>query len=73
MIINTVTYTDVSYLSSHTSSTERYVEWFGTYTSSRHSTVLSHYSNMLDHPYDDYTYDCSCDESGVYAYVYPDE
>ncbi|KAK0451127.1 peptidyl-Lys metalloendopeptidase [Armillaria borealis] len=61
------------YLSSHTASTTRYVTWFGTYTSARHSTVLSHYSNMLAHPYADYEYDCTCTESDVYAYVYPSE
>ncbi len=54
-------------------STTRYVTWFGTYTSARHSTVLSHYSNMLAHPYANYEYDCTCTESDVYAYVYPSE
>ncbi|KAF8997334.1 hypothetical protein BDZ89DRAFT_1148627 [Hymenopellis radicata] len=28
---------------------------------------------MLDHPYADYTYDCTCTDSDVYAYVYPDD
>ncbi|KAF9018737.1 peptidyl-Lys metalloendopeptidase [Hymenopellis radicata] len=62
-----------SYLTANTASTARYVKWFGTYTSSRHSTVASHYANMLQHPYADYEYDCTCTDSDVYAYVYPDE
>jgi peptidyl-Lys metalloendopeptidase len=65
--------TIASYLTSHTSTTDRYTQWFGTYTSARHSTVLSHFTNMVSHPYTDYTYDCSCTESGTYAYVYPDQ
>ena len=60
------------YLDENTSSTTRYTTWFGTYTSTRHTEVLSHFSNMLDHPYADYTYDCSCTETDVYAYVYSD-
>jgi peptidyl-Lys metalloendopeptidase len=63
----------ISYLSGISGATDRYTEWFGEYTDDRHSTVLEHYSNMLDHPYADYTYDCSCTDEGVYAYVYPDE
>ncbi|KAK0503495.1 peptidyl-Lys metalloendopeptidase [Armillaria luteobubalina] len=60
------------YLSSHTASTTRYVTWFGTYTSARHSTVLSDYSNMLAHPYANYTYDCTtCTKPNTFAYVYP--
>ncbi|KAF8905692.1 peptidyl-Lys metalloendopeptidase [Mucidula mucida] len=62
-----------SYLNSNTASTDRYVTWFGEFTDSRHSTVTEHYSNMLDHPYADYTYDCTCTDSDVYAYVYPDQ
>ncbi|KAF8874814.1 peptidyl-Lys metalloendopeptidase [Mucidula mucida] len=62
-----------SYLTANTASTARYVKWFGTYTSSRHSTVASHYANMLQHPYANYEYDCTCTDSDVYAYVYPDE
>ncbi|KAK0228984.1 peptidyl-Lys metalloendopeptidase [Armillaria fumosa] len=61
-----------AYLDENTSSTTRYTTWFGTYTSSRHTEVLSHFSNMLDHPYADYTYDCSCTETDTYAYVYSD-
>ena len=63
----------LSYLQTHTASTARYTTWFGSYTSSRHSTVQSHYSNINSHDYTTFTYDCTCDESDTYAYVYPDE
>ncbi|THU90098.1 peptidyl-Lys metalloendopeptidase [Dendrothele bispora CBS 962.96] len=61
------------YLSSHTSSTTRYTTWFGTYTSSRHSTVLTHFTNMAAQGYSGYTYDCTCTESGVFAFVNLDD
>ncbi|KAF5314762.1 hypothetical protein D9611_007174 [Ephemerocybe angulata] len=61
-----------SYLSSHTSSTTRYTTWFGAYTSSRHSTVLSHFTAISGNSYSSFTYDCTCTDSGTYAYVYPD-
>ncbi|TFK56748.1 deuterolysin M35 metalloprotease [Heliocybe sulcata] len=63
----------LSYLQSHTSSTTRYTTWFGTYSSSRHSTVQSHYTNMNGNDYSSYSFDCTCDESGTYAYVYPED
>ncbi|KAL0070430.1 hypothetical protein AAF712_002261 [Marasmius tenuissimus] len=63
-----------SYLSSHTSSTTRYVSWFGTYDSGRHTTVLNHFNTIKGYPFSgSVTYDCSCTDSGTYAYVYPDE
>ncbi|KAL1739708.1 hypothetical protein HDZ31DRAFT_48938 [Schizophyllum fasciatum] len=61
-----------SYLSSHTSGTTRYTTWFGTYSSSRHSTVLSHFQHLHEGDYGSFTYDCTCTESGTYAFVYPD-
>ncbi|KAK7024717.1 peptidyl-Lys metalloendopeptidase [Favolaschia claudopus] len=62
-----------SYLTSHTSSTTRFATWFGTYTSAHHSTVLTHYTNMVNADYSTFTFDCSCNDAGTYAYVYPDE
>lgn len=50
----------------------RYTWWFGSYTSSRYGTVRTHFTNirsaLSSQPY---TFDCSCTESGTYAYVYP--
>ncbi|KAJ8073790.1 hypothetical protein AAF712_003261 [Marasmius tenuissimus] len=63
-----------SYLSSHTSSTTRYVSWFGTYDSGRHTTVLNHFNAIKGYPFSgSVTYDCTCTDSGTYAYVYPNQ
>lgn len=60
-----------SYLDAGTQGT-RYTWWFGSYTSSRYSTVRTHFTNIKSalsgQPY---TFDCSCTDSGTYAYVYP--
>ncbi|PPR01230.1 hypothetical protein CVT24_005994 [Panaeolus cyanescens] len=61
----------LSYLNSHTSSTSRFTTWFGTYTSAHHDTVTSHFSNISGGSYSSFTYDCTCTDSGTYAYVYP--
>ncbi|QRV85905.1 peptidyl-Lys metalloendopeptidase [Ceratobasidium sp. AG-Ba] len=64
------------YLAGISSGTTRYTvytsfnTWFGTFTSSRFSTVKSHYSNIGTDATST-TYDCTCTESGTYAYVYP--
>ncbi|KAI0375429.1 peptidyl-Lys metalloendopeptidase [Pilatotrama ljubarskyi] len=63
----------LSYLQSHTAASPRYTTWFGAYTSSRHSTVQSHYSNINSNVFTSFTYDCTCDEADTYAYVYPDD
>jgi peptidyl-Lys metalloendopeptidase len=51
----------------------RYTWWFGTYNSSRYSTVRSHFTNihnaLSSQPF---TFDCSCTDS-AYAYVYPNQ
>lgn len=47
--------------------------WFGTYTATRYALVRTHYKNIstaLNTAA--YTFDCTCTDSGVYAYVYPD-
>ncbi|KAG9123604.1 hypothetical protein FRC07_014586, partial [Ceratobasidium sp. 392] len=59
-----------SYLAGISSGTTRYVTWFGTFTSSRFSTVKSHYS-AIGTDATSTTYDCTCTDSGTYAYVYP--
>lgn len=50
----------------------RYTWWFGSYNSSRYSTVRTHFNNIYSalssRPY---TFNCSCTDSGTYAYVYP--
>ena len=70
---NAVTYAAnaASYLKGISASTTRYKTWFGTYSSSNKNTVQSHYTNIGTDPTSS-TYDCTCDESGTYAYVYAD-
>lgn len=58
------------YLNSISASTTRYATWFGAYTTSRHSTVLSHFSKIDGNDFSTFTFDCSCTDS-AYAYVYP--
>ena len=60
----------VGYLNNNLKGT-RYTKWFGTYSSTRYSTVKTHYANIknaLDTK--PIVVDCSCKES-YYAYVYP--
>ncbi|KAF5320045.1 hypothetical protein D9758_018929 [Tetrapyrgos nigripes] len=64
------------YLGNHTYSTPRYTQWFGTYNTARHSTILTHFTNMAGHGYNDYTYDCTCPGNpppGTFAYVYAED
>ena len=62
-----------SYASSQNSSTPRYKTWFGIYTTERHSTVVSHFSNIQGNDFSSYTFDCSCKQADLYAFVNPDE
>jgi len=60
------------YLKVMTSPTTRYTTWFGTYTAARYDTVRSHYNKITQaFKKQPLTLDCSCTDSGVYAYVYP--
>jgi peptidyl-Lys metalloendopeptidase len=50
-----------------------YKTWFGTYLSSRFSTVKSHFTNLKStFATKTFTFDCSCTDS-AYAYVYPSQ
>ncbi|KDR79947.1 hypothetical protein GALMADRAFT_92107 [Galerina marginata CBS 339.88] len=62
-----------AYASSHTSATARYTTWFGAYTASRHATVVSQYSAIDSNTFSTFTFDCTCTDSGTYAYVYPED
>jgi len=63
-----------SYLAGTPSGTQRYVKWFGAFTSSRWNTAHTHFTNeesaFKTKPL---TLDCSCNDSGVYAYVYANQ
>lgn len=61
-----------SYLSASPHSTPRYVKWFGAYSSSGWNTAHTHYANEVTaFTTKALTLDCSCTDSGTYAYVYP--
>ncbi len=52
----------------------RYTWWFGAVTSGRYATAASHYGNISSAlGGQSYKFDCSCSDSGTYAYVYPDQ
>ncbi|KAG8906552.1 hypothetical protein FRB99_006666 [Tulasnella sp. 403] len=61
-----------SYLAKLDSGTERYTTWFGSYTSSRGDTIKSHFSLMNNDPLNT-TYDCSCNATDTFAFVYPNQ
>ncbi len=62
-----------SYLSAHPSGTSRYVTWFGTFLSSRYTSVSSHFT-ALHNAWDNatVTFNCGCKQN-YYAYVYPNK
>jgi peptidyl-Lys metalloendopeptidase len=61
----------LSYLNSHTSATPRQTTWFGTYTTTRHNLVTSHFTKISGGSFSSFKYDCTCTDAGTYAYVYP--
>jgi peptidyl-Lys metalloendopeptidase len=51
----------------------RYTTWFGSYSSSRYAKVRSHFTALRSTiQTKSMTFDCTCTDSGTYAYVYPD-
>ncbi|RKH16208.1 peptidase M35 [Corallococcus praedator] len=61
----------VTYLSATPSATTRYTTWFGTYSSTNWGTIKTHFTKIKS-AFDSaaVVVDCSCNESGTYAYVY---
>jgi peptidyl-Lys metalloendopeptidase len=63
-----------SYLSATPSATPRYTTWFGALNTTRWNTVKSHFTNINSalntKPL---VFDCSCTDSGTFAYVYPNQ
>jgi peptidyl-Lys metalloendopeptidase len=60
------------YLNGTPAATQRYVKWFGAFSTSRWGTARTHFNNIAS-AYNNaaLTLDCSCKDSGTYAYVYP--
>jgi peptidyl-Lys metalloendopeptidase len=51
----------------------RYTTWFGSNSSSRYAKVRSHFTALRSTiQTKSMTFDCTCTDSGTYAYVYPD-
>ncbi|KAK7688332.1 hypothetical protein QCA50_008704 [Cerrena zonata] len=63
----------LSYLQAHTSASTRYTTWFGAYTSARHTTVQSHFSNIAGNDFTSFHFDCTCTEADTYAFVDPSD
>ncbi|KAI0347609.1 peptidyl-Lys metalloendopeptidase [Trametopsis cervina] len=61
-----------NYLQTHTASTPRFTTWFGKFSAADRTTVLTHFTNLNNNSYASYSFDCTCTDSGVYAYVRPD-
>jgi peptidyl-Lys metalloendopeptidase len=60
------------YLNGISSGTARYTTWFGTYSSANLTTARSHFTNIKNaFASAAVTVDCSCTDTGTYAYVYP--
>jgi peptidyl-Lys metalloendopeptidase len=52
----------------------RYTTWFGVFSSTRYNTIKSHFtaiSNAMDTA--GVQFDCTCTQTNVYAYVYPNQ
>jgi len=63
-----------SYLSNSPSATQRYVKWFGAFSTSGWNTAHSHFANEQSaFSTQALTLDCSCKKKNVYAYVYPNQ
>ncbi|NQY37013.1 MAG: peptidase M35 [Alteromonadaceae bacterium] len=64
---------DDSVSSLNGSSADRYNEWFGAYSTSRHNTVAGNFEDIKDAlDNQQLTFDCSCNQS-YFAYVYPNQ
>jgi len=63
-----------SYLAGSPGSTQRYVKWFGAFSSSRWNTAYSHFTKEENaFKTKPLTLDCSCNDRNTYAYVYPNQ
>ena len=64
----------VSYLSGMPAATQRYVKWFGAYSSAGRVTANAHFASIHSaFASQALTLDCKCKKPGTYAYVYPSQ
>ncbi|RKH44552.1 M35 family metallo-endopeptidase [Corallococcus llansteffanensis] len=60
-----------NYLNGTPSATTRYTTWFGTYSSANWGTIKTHFNSIKNaFASQAVVVDCSCNDSGTYAYVY---
>ncbi|EKM83973.1 hypothetical protein AGABI1DRAFT_110574 [Agaricus bisporus var. burnettii JB137-S8] len=60
-----------SYFGNNNTGTPRYTTWFGPLVASRRKVVSSHFSAINSNDFGGFTYDCSCTDPEMFAYVYP--
>jgi peptidyl-Lys metalloendopeptidase len=60
-----------SYFENNKVGTVRYTTWFGPYAASRRDVVSAHFRAINTNDFGGFTYDCSCSDSSIFAYVYP--
>lgn len=60
-----------SYFGNNNTGTSRYTTWFGPLVASRRKVVSSHFSAINSNDFGGFTYDCSCTDPEMFAYVYP--
>jgi hypothetical protein len=51
---------------------ERYTSWFGAKMDNRTAIIKGHFANLTGKP-DQFQFDCSCDQTDTYAFVYPNK
>ncbi|KAF9259015.1 zincin [Marasmius fiardii PR-910] len=62
----------VSHLTANPSGSSLQTTWYGTFASSRYSVTLSSFRTLQTTPAG-WTYDCSCTDTGTYAYIFRNE
>ena len=62
------------YLKAMVAPSTRYTTWFGAYTTARYDSVSTNFKKITQaFKKKPLTLDCSCNDSGVYAYVFPND
>ncbi|KAF6759247.1 peptidyl-Lys metalloendopeptidase [Ephemerocybe angulata] len=62
-----------AYLESMTTPSQRWTTWYGGWNLFRGYTVSYHFDFLRNNDFLSYSYDCTCTDKGVYAYVYPND
>ena len=57
------------YLAGISRGTRRYTTWFGAYVTARKNTVQNNFRLINSRQFSSFTYDCTCNDRDLYAYV----